>query len=232
MRTVITSITHDDSHFGAFVDYLLAIREDERIALARRIHDELGGLLVSAAMDIGWAESHSRSADMLARLRRIGISLAAAIDMKRNMIEQLRPTLLDNFGLFEALRWYFKHACRGVEAVCSETYPSSEVSLPPVALSNIFRATQALLDCTFTEKDLRSIDFETTVENEELSIRICHEHLGRENVDVLDRFRNELRSTAHRVAAVRGELIFDTHEKGSEFHMKVPLKDMQASQPA
>jgi signal transduction histidine kinase len=232
MRTVITSITHGDTHLEAFVDYLLAIREDERVALARRIHDELGGLLVSAAMDLGWAESHSHGADMLARLRRIGVSLAAAIDMKRNMIEQLRPTLLDNFGLFEALRWYFKHACHGIEVKCSETYPSAEVSLPPMALSNIFRATQALLDCTFTEMDLRSIDINATIENEELSIRIGHEHVGRENVDVLDRFGNELRSTAHRVAAVRGELSFDRQDKGLEFHMKVPLKGMQASQPA
>jgi signal transduction histidine kinase len=229
MRTIITSITHDDVHLGAFVDYLLAVREDERVALARRIHDELGGLLVSAVMDLGWAESQAPAADMLVRLRRIGSSLAAAIDMKRNMIEQLRPTLLDNFGLFEALRWYFKHACHGIEVICSETYPAAEVSLPPVVLSNIFRATQALLDCTFTEKDLRSIDINATIENEELSIRIAHEHLGHEEVDVLDRFRHELRSTAHRVAAVRGELSFDRHDKGLEFHLKVPLKGMQAN---
>jgi signal transduction histidine kinase len=227
MRTVISSITHGDAHVGAFVDYLLAVREDERVALARRIHDELGGLLVSAAMDLGWAETHSPGADLLARLRRVGISLATAIDMKRNMIEELRPTLLDNFGLFEALRWYFKHACHRIEVICTETYPHAEVSLPPIALSNIFRATQALLDCTCMEEGLRSIDLNATIENEELSIRIGHEHFGHETVDILHRFRNELRSTAHRVAAVSGELSFDRQEKGLEFYMKVPLKGMQ-----
>jgi signal transduction histidine kinase len=229
MRIVISSITQGDAHLGAFVDYLHAVREDERVALARRIHDELGGLLVSAAMDLGWAESHSPGADLLARLRRVGMSLAAAIDMKRTMIEQLRPTLLDNFGLFEALRWYFKHACHSVEAICTDHYPHSEVSLPPKALSNVFRATQALLDCTFMEEGLRSIDLNATIDKEELSIRVGHEHVGHETVDVLERFRHELRSTAHRVAAVSGELSFDRQEKGLEFYMKVPLKGMQAN---
>ncbi len=226
MHTVIGPITHGDAHLGAFVDYLQAVREDERVALARRIHDELGGLLVSAAMDLGWAESHSPGAELLVRLRRVGLSIATAIDMKRNMIEELRPTLLDNFGLFEALRWYFKHARRRVEVIGTETYPHTEVSLPPIALSHIFRAAQALLDCTFMEEGLRSIDLNATIENEELSIRIGHEHVGHETVDVLERFGNELLSTAHRVAAVHGELSFDRHEKGLQFYMKVLLQGM------
>jgi len=85
--TAITSTIEDHAQLSAFVDYLQAVREDERVALARRIHDELGGLLVSAAMDLGWAESHLSSADLLKRLRRIGTSLAGAIDMKRDIIE-------------------------------------------------------------------------------------------------------------------------------------------------
>jgi signal transduction histidine kinase len=222
MRTVITSITGDASR-GELVNYLHAIREDERVALARRIHDDLGGLLVSAAMDLGWVESHSPGARVRGRLRRVGVSLAGAIAMKRNMIEQLRPTLLDNFGLFEALRWYFKHACHRAEIVCSETFPPTEVSLTSGALSNIFRATQTLLDCTFTEQDLKCVDFEARFDHQELFLRLGHEHLGHETVDVLDRFRNELQSSAHRITSCRGELSFDKHEKGLEFYVTVPL---------
>ena len=158
MRTAITSIIRDEAQLSAFVDYLQAAREDQRVALARRIHDELGGLLVSAAMDLGWAESHWSKPDLLARLRRIGTSLAGAIDMKRDIIEQLRPSLLDNFGLFEALRWHLKHACRRTVVQCTETYPATEVPLTPQALSHLFRAAETLLDCTFMERDLKSVD--------------------------------------------------------------------------
>jgi len=232
MRTAITSTIEDEAQLSAFVDYLHNTRENSRVALARKIHDELGGYLVSAAMDIGWAESHSPSADLAGRLRRISGSLASAIDMKRDIIEQLRPSLLDNFGLFEALRWYFKHACRRTEAKCTEWYPPAEISLPPQALSHIFRATETLLECTFAEKDLAVVDLTAAIEHDELSIRISHEHTCNERNEVLEIFHNELRSTAHRLTAFRGELSFDRHEKGCDFYVEIPLQGIRDSAPA
>jgi signal transduction histidine kinase len=226
MRTVITPLTHDTAQLGAFIDYLHRVREDERVSLARTIHDDLGSLLVSVAMDLGWAESHLGGGDVRSRLRRLGANLASAIDMKRHMIENLRPTLLDNFGLFEALRWYFKHACHHVKARCNEHYPPAELSLNSRALSNIFRATQTLLDCTFAEEDLNAVDLKASIENEELSIRLGHEHLASERVDVVTRFPNELASAAHRVAMFQGELSLETHETGLTFSLIVPITEL------
>jgi signal transduction histidine kinase len=228
MRTAITSTIEDEAQLSAFVDYLHTAREDERVALARKIHDELGGYLVSAAMDIGWAESHTGGSEVVARLRRIAASLASAIDMKRDIIEHLRPSLLDNFGLFEALRWYFKHASTRTTATCSDSYPDAELALPPPALSHLFRATETLLECTFMEEDLKSIDLSAAILHEELRIRISHEHHGLERVDVLERFHNELRSTAHRLTAFRGELSFDRHTRGCEFYVAIPLHTLRS----
>ena len=231
MRTAISSTIEDEAQLSAFVDYLHTAREDERVALARKIHDELGGYLVSAAMDIGWAESHLPGGDVVSRLRRISVSLASAIDMKRDIIEQLRPSLLDNFGLFEALRWYFKHACRRTAAKCTDTYPLEEISLPPQALSHLFRATETLLECTFAEQDLASVDLTAMIAHDELSIKISHEHTCHERVDVLVRFHHELRSAAHRLTAFRGELSFDKHEKGCDFYVEIPLEGIRSSAP-
>jgi signal transduction histidine kinase len=226
MRTVISPIAYCDVP-DEFVDYLHAIRENESVALARRIHDELGGLLVSAAMDLGWAESHSPGPHVLARLRRVGVSLAGAITIKRDMIERLRPTLLDNFGLFEALRWYFKHACQRSEIVCTDIFPDVEISLPPATLSHVFRATQTLLDCTIREVDLKSVHIEAASTDKTLFLRIGHEHVGPETVDVLHHFRNELKSTAHRIATCQGELSFDRREQGLDFYAEIPLTKAQ-----
>ena len=223
VKTVITCGIEGEGQLVELVDYLLAIREDERVALARTIHDELGGLLVSARMDVGWAESHNTCAEVVMRLKRIGVSLASAIDMERSMIEQLRPTLLDNCGLFEALRWYFKHACHRAKVRRTEIYPAQEIMVPPLVLSNIFRAVQTLLDCTFIEENLKSVKLLATAGEGELSIRVGHEHFGAESVDVLARFRNELGSVACRLAAVRGELSFDRHKDGIDYCVVMPL---------
>lgn len=226
MRNVINPIVEDEAQLVSLVEHLHVVREDERVTLARQIHDELGGLLVSAAMDVGWAELHTDCADLRARLRRTGVSLGSAIDMKRHMMERLRPSLLDNFGLFEALRWYFRNACQRGQAKCTETYPSAEIAFSPPALSNIFRAIQSLLDCTFSEQDISSVQLEASNQDGELIVRIEHEHVGHEFVDVSEHFHNELKSVAYRLAASKGELSFDRYERGSAFYVKIPLKEV------
>ena len=37
------------------------------------------------------------------------LSLSAGVDLKRRVVEELRPTLLDNMGLFAAVRWQFSN---------------------------------------------------------------------------------------------------------------------------
>ncbi len=85
--------------------HLQNVAEREKAVLARELHDELGGLLVGARMDISWAEQHLAGDDpgVKERLRRVQQSLSAGVDLKRRIIEELRPTLLDNVGLFAAL---------------------------------------------------------------------------------------------------------------------------------
>ena len=219
---MLTTITASDrSPAGQFVDYLHTIREDERVALARKMHDEIGGLLVAASMDLAWAETHLSDPQVLLRLRRLGRSLAGAIDIKRLLIEQLRPTLLDNLGLFAALRWYFKEMWHHASAICSDSYPDRELALPSTSLSHIFRTVQTLLDCTFEEEQLKAVTLDADVADDVLIIRVAHEHEGPEPTDVLEQYRHQLLSAAHRVAAIRGELSFEALPRGVVYYLTV-----------
>ncbi len=94
--------------------HLQNVAEREKASLARELHDELGGLLVGARMDISWAEQHHAKSDpdLKLRLHRVQQNLSAGVDLKRRIIEELRPTLLDNVGLFAALRWQMKETLR------------------------------------------------------------------------------------------------------------------------
>jgi signal transduction histidine kinase len=87
---------------NALASHLQASIEAERSQLVRELHDDMGGLVVGALMDVAWAEAHlGQSADVQAKLQRARQSLRAAIDLKRKLIEEMRPTLLDNVGLFK-----------------------------------------------------------------------------------------------------------------------------------
>jgi signal transduction histidine kinase len=109
----------------ALSTHLQGVSEQEKSALSRELHDELGGLLVAARMDLSWLQQRLPTSDpaIEQRFKRIHESLSSGVDLKRRVVEELRPTLLDNMGLFTALRWQFKETCRRAGLKCTETIP-------------------------------------------------------------------------------------------------------------
>ena len=124
--------------------HLQSVAEREKASLARELHDELGGLLVGARMDISWAEQHltKSDTDLKQRLHRVQQNLSAGVDLKRRIIEELRPTLLDNVGLFAALRWQMKETCGRAGLKCIESYPDEEPRFKSEASIALFRIAQ------------------------------------------------------------------------------------------
>ena len=94
----LTSLSH----------HLQALSEREKWELARKLHDELGGLLTAAKMDLSWLQSRLEGAVIQERLSQLGGVLDEAMDLKRRVVEELRPSLLDDFGLVAALQSYVK----------------------------------------------------------------------------------------------------------------------------
>src|SRR5665213_3441701 len=109
--------------------------ERDKAALARSLHDHTGGMLAAAMMDITWSEMHlaAEAMEVRTRLARAHSALDVAIDHNRRTIEELRPTLLDNFGLVAALRWYFTGACKTAGIHCLQQYPESAPRVVPRA---------------------------------------------------------------------------------------------------
>jgi signal transduction histidine kinase len=85
--------------------HLQTAREDERGRLARDLHDELGAFLTSAKLDAARIKSRlaGTAPEALERLAHLVETLNSGIAMKRRIIEDLRPSALDNLGLVSAL---------------------------------------------------------------------------------------------------------------------------------
>ena len=85
--------------------HLQSVREDERSRLARELHDELGGLLTAAKLDVARVKSRLKAAppEIIERIGHLASSLDAGIALKRRIIEDLQPSTLANLGLTAAL---------------------------------------------------------------------------------------------------------------------------------
>lgn len=88
--------------------------EEEKANLARELHDEFGGILTAIKIDLSWLEGRAQplEADFTRRVGDITTRVDTLIDLKRRVIEDLRPTLIDNLGLEAAIRWYAEENTR------------------------------------------------------------------------------------------------------------------------
>jgi signal transduction histidine kinase len=122
--------------------HLQTAREDERSRLARELHDELGALLTAAKLDAARIKSRlgtgaPEAAERLAHLNEI---LNNGIALKRRIIEDLRPSSLNNLGLVAALEIQareFGERC-GIEVDCT----LEPVALRPSAELTAYRLVQ------------------------------------------------------------------------------------------
>ncbi len=123
------------------------VQEAEKAKLARDIHDELGSILVSARMDVSWARRRVEPLDPAAaqKLARASSTLDEGVQIKRRIIEDLRPTLLDNLGLAAALSWHVNEACERGGLGAHLSLPDEDFELPsPVSIA-LFRVVQEAL---------------------------------------------------------------------------------------
>lgn len=186
--------------------HLQGVSEQEKSALSRELHDELGGLLVAARMDLSWLQQRLPTSDphIEQRFRRIHESLSAGVDLKRRVVEELRPTLLDNMGLFAALRWQFKETCRRSGLRCTETIPDTELKFNPDASIGIFRIAQEALTNILKHADAKSADLTLEIDGESLVLCVTDDGKGIPPRVLEPITSHGLASMRHRIAALGG----------------------------
>lgn len=124
---------------------LMVNREDERSRLARDLHDDLGALLTSAKLDVARLKTRmvKSAPDSLELLAHLVTTLNACVALGRNIIENLRPSALENLGLaatLEILTTEFAKSS-GIETRC-EIEP---VTLGASAELMVYRVVQEAL---------------------------------------------------------------------------------------
>jgi signal transduction histidine kinase len=147
------------------VTHLQNLAELKDTALSHELHDELGGLMGAAVMDLDAVRrvQPPLSQNALNRVDRVKRTLEQAIELKRRVIEELRPSILDNFGLFAALRWQFKKTWSSSEVVSTESYPTIEPQFESHAAIALFRIAQEALSIVLKRVSVKSADLTVSV---------------------------------------------------------------------
>jgi signal transduction histidine kinase len=147
------------------VTHLQNVAELKDTALSHELHDELGGLMGAAVMDLDAVRrvQPPLSQNALNRVDRVKRTLEQAIALKRRVTEELRPSILDNFGLFAALRWQFKKTWSNAEVVSTESYPNVEPQFESHAAIALFRVAQEALSIVLKRALVKSVNLTVSV---------------------------------------------------------------------
>lgn len=200
----------------ALVAYLQNATEVRDTDLAHELHDELGALMMAAVMDL-YAVRRGNPApnqQTLDRIDRVIRTLEQAIDLKRGIIEELRPSILDNFGLFAALRWQISKTWSNSGIISTESFPDVEPQFESCASITLFRIAQEALSIAINRASVKSSDLTIRVNEGIFWMRFSDD--GTANLDK----QNEdpamvLASMRHRIRVFDGEVRIQRNEAGA-----------------
>jgi signal transduction histidine kinase len=147
--------------------HLQTVREEERTAIAREVHDELGQLLTALKMDVSWlgGKLPEEQHQLVKKTREMAKHIDETIKTVQKISAELRPGILDDLGLIAAIEWQAKEFQKRTGIICEfrgtlegdkldRSRSTALFRIFQETLTNIYRhaeATRAWL--TLTERD-------------------------------------------------------------------------------
>jgi signal transduction histidine kinase len=210
--------------------FLQTHTEREKAALARELHDELGGILTPAKMDLSWLQSRlGADPDFRDRMGRLSALIDQGIDLKRRVIEKLRPSLLDHLGLASALQWYVDETCREAKIEPHLHIGKTLERLPPDVEIALYRLVQEAV--TNVVRHAKAAHLDLTIERTPKGVHmtVSDDGVGIGNVETAKKQSHGLAGMCHRLRSMAGT--FDVQSpsgKGTRVEMFVPLAAVAA----
>ena len=195
---------------AALSTHLQSSAEKEKSELARTLHDELGGLLTAAKMDLSWLQSRLDTPVHQERLAQLGSVLDEAMSLKRRVVEELRPSLLDHFGLATALRAYVEATCNKAGLQATIRLPDESEAIPRDLAITLFRIVQEGLTNIMRHAQATHVTLEFGAGSEGYAITLQDDGHGFDSNSTQGQGRHGIMGMQHRVRALGGRFSLES----------------------
>lgn len=210
--------------------YLLNFTEEERAELAHKLHDELGGLLTAAKMDLSWLQSRAGEPLDERRLAQLGEVLDQAMSVKRRLVEHLRPSLLDHFGLATALRAHLESSCAAANLHFDAVLDDSAGPVPKGVAIALFRLVQEGMANIIRHASARSVRLELHGDPRNYLLKLSDDGRGFNLSDAAFRWSHGLTGMRQRIEALHGKFTLrSTPGGGTQIEVQVPRVAAEAA---
>lgn len=206
----------------------LRLQEDERRALARELHDEAGQQLAALKFNLAALkramEGTSHRAKLDDSLDIVNTTLALIRDTALN----LRPSVLDDLGLAEALDWYCRRQAERSGCTITLVAPAAYARMPAELETACFRIAQEAVNNALRHGGPASIQVRLEQDQQQLRIKVKDDGCGFNVSSILHpsqgAFGLGLLGMRERAELLGGKLsVSSTAGKGTEIGATLPL---------
>lgn len=227
----LRSALGDSGDLSALSAFLQSDAEQEKASLARELHDQLGGILTPAKMDLAWLRMRLGSdAQYGERMERLDALIDQAIDLKRRIIEKLRPSLLDHLGLAAALTWYVEEECTKAGIEPHLALDPQLGRLPSDLEIACFRLVQEAVDNAVQHAHASHLDVTVERVATGLHMTVSDDGAGIADIGVARRMSRGLAGMHHRVHSLGGAIeVHSPSGTGTRIEISIPLEQSAAN---
>ncbi|MGB9150017.1 MAG: PAS domain S-box protein, partial [Burkholderiales bacterium] len=169
-------------------NHLQTAREAERSKISREIHDELGALLTALKMDLSWhggalANSAPGFAEKLAGM--VG-KVDECIGTVRKIATDLRPSILDNLGLWAAIEWQAQELQRRMNILCDLKMSVQDLDMQQEEATAIFRIFQETLTNVARHSGATRVSIQVDATEQDVRMEISDNGKGMSEAELLN----------------------------------------------
>jgi two-component system, NarL family, sensor histidine kinase UhpB len=182
------------------------VREEERLSLAREVHDDMGSMLTAIKMDIAWLGSRLNSTEpaLGAKIHDIEKLVNKCASAASNISRNLRPSALDCFGIVAAIEieaHEFKQRT-GINCILDAT--EDGISVAPNIAITLFRIFQEALNNIMKHAQASEVKISLHNRNHNIELSVSDNGRGLSKADHLKPRSFGLRGIQERVARYDG----------------------------
>lgn len=214
-------------HKSDLLQRLYTAKEDERLALARELHDEMGQTSTAIRTEVAVLQRIGRlhpEADE--SVKRIGESAQHLSQMTRQMLHRLRPPALDSMGLEQALMTLCDNWQQNTQTVCEFKIPTLPEGLNDYACVTVYRIVQEALTNVTRHAHAKHVRVQLTLDSQGLNLNIEDDGRGMADTQAVHPGFGLL-GMQERVASVAGSLSISSKlGQGLRLAIQIPKESL------
>ncbi|MBI4938539.1 MAG: PAS domain-containing protein [Nitrosomonadales bacterium] len=201
------------------------VREQERLAIAREVHDDLGSTLTAIKLDIAWLGGRLKSVNpkLAAKARNIENLVDKCTVAATNISRTLRPSVLDAFGIVAAVEMEANEFEQRTGIACTLKHSDEGAAPAPDVAIALFRIFQESLTNITKHSRASKVAVEVTNRAECINLTVSDNGCGCTEADRSKPHSFGLRGIRERVAHFGGDVrIFSAPGKGTTIAVCIP----------